>query len=119
VWHVTAHDYAGNCIRHHSEYVPEALARSLFDDLPQGAVDRAQRNALQQANIMNSMSKPWDVCRLLTSCTVIFPGLFHFRPGRSVGLATGSGLDGPGIESRWGRDFPHLSRPALGPPSLL
>ena len=25
------------------------------------------------------------------------------------------GLDGPGIESRWGRDFPHLSRPALGP----
>ena len=32
-----------------------------------------------------------------------------------VGIATGYGLDGPGIESRWGRDFPHLSRPALGP----
>ena len=30
-------------------------------------------------------------------------------------IATGYGLDGPGIESRWGRDFPHLSRPALGP----
>ena len=28
-------------------------------------------------------------------------------------LATG--MDGPGIESRWGRDFPHPSRPALGP----
>jgi len=28
---------------------------------------------------------------------------------------TGYGLDGPGIESRCGRDFPHLSRPALGP----
>ena len=28
---------------------------------------------------------------------------------------TGYGLDGPGIESRWGPDFPHLSRPALGP----
>ena len=26
---------------------------------------------------------------------------------------TGYGLDGPGIESRCGRDFPHLSRPAL------
>ena len=25
------------------------------------------------------------------------------------------GLDGPGIEIRWGRDFPHLSRQALGP----
>jgi len=40
-------------------------------------------------------------------------------PGNVVGIATGYGLDGPGIESRWGRDFPHLSRPALGPPSLL
>jgi hypothetical protein len=36
-------------------------------------------------------------------------------PGRVVGIATGYGLNGPGIESRWGRDFPHLSRPALGP----
>jgi hypothetical protein len=34
---------------------------------------------------------------------------------RSVGIATCYGLDVPGIESRWGRDFPHLSRPALGP----
>ena len=33
----------------------------------------------------------------------------------SVGIATCYGLDGPGIESRWGRDFPHPSRPALGP----
>jgi hypothetical protein len=32
-----------------------------------------------------------------------------------VGIATGYGLDGPGIESRWGSNFPHLSRPALGP----
>jgi len=36
----------------------------------------------------------------------------------SVGIATRYGLDGPGIESRWGRDFPHLSRPALGPTQL-
>jgi hypothetical protein len=36
-------------------------------------------------------------------------------PGSSVGIATGYGLDGPGMESRWGRDFPHLSRPAMGP----
>ena len=35
--------------------------------------------------------------------------------GSVVGIATGYGLDGPGIESRWRRDFPHLSRPALGP----
>jgi hypothetical protein len=36
-------------------------------------------------------------------------------PSTSVGIATGYGLDGPGIESRCGGDFPHLSRPALGP----
>jgi hypothetical protein len=36
-------------------------------------------------------------------------------------FSTGYGLDGPGIESRWGLDFshlsnfPHISRPALGP----
>jgi hypothetical protein len=36
-------------------------------------------------------------------------------PGSSVGIATGYGLDGPGIESRWGLEFLHLSRPALGP----
>ena len=30
----------------------------------------------------------------------------------SVGIATRHGLDGPWIECRWGRDFPHPSRPA-------
>jgi hypothetical protein len=39
-------------------------------------------------------------------------------PGSSVGIAIRYGLDDPGIEFRWGRDFPHLSRPALGPPNI-
>jgi hypothetical protein len=38
-----------------------------------------------------------------------------YGPGSSVCIATGCGLDSPGIESRWGRDFSHTSRPALGP----
>jgi len=44
-------------------------------------------------------------------------GSTYIQPGRdsSVVIATGYGLDGPGIESRWGRDFPYLSRPAMGP----
>jgi len=33
----------------------------------------------------------------------------------AVGIATFYGLDGPGIESRWGWDFPQPSRPVLGP----
>jgi len=35
----------------------------------------------------------------------------HSGPVSVVGIAIGYGLDGQGIESRWGRYFPHLSRP--------
>ena len=44
----------------------------------------------------------------------------HSDRDSSVSIATRYRLDGPWIESRWGRDFPQLSRPALGPtqPSL-
>ena len=50
------------------------------------------------------------------TCHGIQPGLPK-RKGRdsSVGIATRYGLGGPGIECRWGRDFPHSSRPALEP----
>jgi len=40
--------------------------------------------------------------------------LCAYGPGSVVGIATGYGLGGPGIESRWVRDFLHLSRPAVG-----
>jgi hypothetical protein len=40
-------------------------------------------------------------------------------PGSVVGIATAYGLDGPGVESRWRRDFPHLPRPALRPTQPL
>ena len=33
----------------------------------------------------------------------------------AVGAETSNGLDGPGIESRWRPDFPHMSKPAVGP----
>ena len=40
----------------------------------------------------------------------------YFLMGRdsSVGIATRYRLDGPGIESGWGRDFPLPSKPSLG-----
>jgi hypothetical protein len=44
----------------------------------------------------------------------IYPKL-KGRRDSSVGIATTYGLEGRGIECRWGRDFPHPSRPALGP----
>jgi hypothetical protein len=36
-------------------------------------------------------------------------------PGSPVGIVNGFLLDGPWIEFRWGRDFSHPCRPALGP----
>jgi hypothetical protein len=36
-------------------------------------------------------------------------------PGSVVGIATAYGLDGLGIDSRWGRDFSQLSKPTLRP----
>ena len=50
-------------------------------------------------------------------CTAVFiqrPSC-NSGPGSVVGISTGYGLEGPGIKSRCGRDFPHLSRSALGP----
>jgi hypothetical protein len=35
----------------------------------------------------------------------MFPSTKQCGPGSSVGIATGYGLDGPGIESRWGARF--------------
>jgi len=42
------------------------------------------------------------------------PFMFMGRDS-SGGIMICYGLDGPGIECRWGRDFPHQSRPALWP----
>ena len=38
---------------------------------------------------------------------------FYFCRHSSVGVATSYGVDVPEVESRWGRDFAHPSRPAL------
>jgi len=36
-----------------------------------------------------------------------------------LGIATRYGLDGPGIESRWGWEFPQPSRPIQWVPGLI
>ena len=53
----------------------------------------------------------------MVSKAIIITIYIQFRPslGSSVDIETGYGLDGPGIESRWGRGFSHPSRPPLGP----
>ena len=48
------------------------------------------------------------VCVCVCVCVYIYIYIYIYMcgPGSSVGIATDYGLDGPGIESRWGRDFP-------------
>ena len=54
---------------------------------------------------------------VLHCLTLKTKALLSFDVGRdsSVGIETRYGLDGPGIECRWRRDFPHPPRPDLGP----
>jgi hypothetical protein len=49
------------------------------------------------------------------SFTFLKSAYYVCGPGSVVSIATCYGLDGLGIESRWERGFPQLSRPALGP----
>jgi hypothetical protein len=59
--------------------------------------------------------------KLLTVFYFMYVLLTVCGPGSSVGIATGYGLDGPGIESRWGGGEIFRTRPdrPRGPPSLL
>jgi hypothetical protein len=63
-------------------------------------------NQIQRKNFLH-YALDWLCIYCYTDCVC--------GPGSSVSIATGYGLESPGIESRWGRDFPHLARPALGP----
>jgi hypothetical protein len=55
------------------------------------------------------------LCVKLNVSFRFLPLYFAVDGDSSVGIKTSYGPDGPGMESRWARDFPHPSRPALGP----
>ena len=55
------------------------------------------------------------ICRNFSLCNHIY----ICGPGSVVGIATAYGLDGPGIESRWGEIFRTSPDRPRGPPSLL
>jgi len=40
--------------------------------------------------------------------------MLHSGPGSVLSIVTDYGLDSPETEARWGQNFLHLSRPALG-----
>ena len=74
--------------------------------------------------VTHTCIKKWDVTRMDITLLVTrqktrykhrTTSLIAEGQDSSVGIATSYGLDGPGVEARWRRDFPHPSRPALGP----
>jgi hypothetical protein len=66
-------------------------------------------------NLTVTMSRYTRTCAVLFTAKYEKRGLTCADVGRVVQwVATGYGPHDPGIESRWGRDFPHLSTPALG-----
>jgi hypothetical protein len=61
------------------------------------------------------MYSKYKTCVSHNFIRISFTIVHIYSVGSSVIIATGYGLQGPEIESRWRRDFPHLSIPALGP----
>ena len=86
------------------------------------------RRYVRSLQLLNSItcssllpSKIWNIddTSALGSSHVILSWLSSHGPGTSVSIATGYGLDGPGIESRWGARFfaPVQTGPGAQPPS--
>ena len=66
--------------------------------------------AVRTQDVTNPVKPPF----FLMTCRMFICG-----PGSSIGIANDYGLDGPGIESRWGVRFPARPDRPWGPPSLL
>jgi len=81
-----------------------------------GSQQRSERFGEEKCNL-RLFSLQLSQCTYWVTASVrqSLPSASHVEPGSVVGIATGYGLDGRGIGSRWGRDFLHLSRPALRP----
>jgi hypothetical protein len=71
----------------------------------------------QQISTLRGLVKigPVKAAFHVVPCMNFCPYFSHCGPGSSVGIVTDYALNGPRIESRWGRDFPHLSTPVQGP----
>jgi hypothetical protein len=67
-----------------------------------------QRHSLTLARCFHTIA-------IIRFTITVITALYVEGPDNSVGIANRYGLDGPGIEPRWERGFPHPSRPAPGP----
>jgi hypothetical protein len=89
-----------------------AKDRSLVQRSPSDSVCVREREIKRNSSPLHLQ---WENKRGQTTNIKILSNFVLCGPGSSVGITTDYRLDGPRIESRWGRDFSHTSRPALGP----
>jgi len=68
-----------------------------------------------QASTSGICGEQSDIVTVSASSSIHSTNGIPMGQDSSVGIATRYGLDGPGIESQWRRDFLHPSRPSLGP----
>ena len=74
-----------------------------------------RQRASQSTVILNAVIKKYHSWRIIIPSST----LWKSGPGSVVGVTTAYGLDGPGIESRWGEIFRTYPDRPWGPPSLL
>ena len=114
-------DYTPRCIRSAVDRILQNVLKAQCTS-PWRHVGQATKFSTVAPNIFGSSE--WKLFHVTILAPTTVRCLLHFWKvcaplvGRdsSVGIVTGYGLDGPGIQSRWWvRDFPHPSRPALEP----
>jgi hypothetical protein len=80
-------------------------------------IDTKSAQAFQFAQWLNSS---FFICKVIHPRCVVQPVyIFQWSRDSVVGIATRYGLEGPGIESRWGENFRTYTDRLRGPPSLL
>jgi hypothetical protein len=111
--YLTSQDIAIRCVSGLPKHLLLELARRCISLLSPNRLpwDRRTSNLLSWYEVQ--MLVQYNLMRIEGTVNTNYINIYMYIC--SVGIATDYGLDGPGIETRWGRDFLHLSRPALGP----
>jgi hypothetical protein len=81
-----------------------------------GQTQRSANNKQTDCTVQHSLYPVQHISISIESCSKTHMSIaWLYNISTHMCIATGYGLDGPGIESRWGRNFSYLSRQALGP----